>query len=47
MYRWVCLIFLFLSPGIILGQDPGFSQFYANPCISILLSLEPPNCPEW
>ncbi len=33
MYRWVCpiLLLLIFYPEILWGQDPGFSQFYANP----------------
>jgi len=31
MYRWVCLFFLIAFPEIVFGQDPGFSQFFANP----------------
>src|SRR5665811_536527 len=31
MYRWIFILLFFILPEIILGQDPGFSQFFANP----------------
>ncbi len=34
MSRRLILFFVFIIPKIILGQDPGFSQFFANPLYS-------------
>lgn len=31
MNRWVFILFLFILPEFTFGQDPGFSQFFANP----------------
>lgn len=31
MNRWIFILFLFILPEFTFGQDPGFSQFFANP----------------
>lgn len=31
MYQRLLVLLLFIIPGILFGQDPGFSQFFANP----------------
>lgn len=31
MSRWIIAVIVFLTPVFCVGQDPGFSQFYANP----------------
>lgn len=31
MNRWIFFLFIIISPNLVFGQDPGFSQFFANP----------------